>query len=492
MTQNAQHKPPQTSTGIQATRQEKSVRVVSVTENFNQEPGNAIITIEGVPDINDGSPLQVAFKKPGSQDEFLGTSGWQPGECRFGVTLTGNDTGDRFKFALSPDLAFEMESRSYELHLRHGGKAHTAVFHWPEVREPDSPPHFSSNGNHQPANFGDITYGYITESGDITESTDITQTTDIAETTDITQPTDITETTDTNSEAEQSDYNSAAFKPEAYQPPDYDVDDGFSVANTSPGSTAHSEKASNESQTEEAAEVEHEEAGTRQEETGTGQEKPADVTPDKQGESSENISPDQAGAGATTALPPQTGVNRETEKTNKTVWVVFAAIVLILLAIILYLLLADNRQTSSPVSKTPPPPEQQPLPAPPQPTAPQTTEPEPVPEPVPETAPRPVPFDSGITTASDDRFRVKPGQPARLRVMENDSGEQIRVVAIVQKPSRGLVTIEQNTQIMYTWLSDLNGDDSFRYQIQDAQGRTATATVTIMARDPVLPGTTEW
>ena len=128
------------------------MHVVSITEDYNQDPGNAILTLTAP--YPSSSTLQVAFKKPGSRDEYLGTYGWQSTPCWFGVKQQNAGQQEIFKIALSPDLALEMEPRPYEIQVKAAGQTYTAVFHWPEIRELESAPPTGQEA--APANFGYI------------------------------------------------------------------------------------------------------------------------------------------------------------------------------------------------------------------------------------------------------------------------------------------------------------------------------------------------
>ncbi len=465
------------------------MKVVSVTEDFNQEPGNAIVTIDGLAGIDSGSlsnsnpTLKVAFIKPGSQNEFLGTAGWQASECWFGVKLANNQTGDQFKFAMSPELALEMESRSYELQVKYAGQTHTAVFHWPEVREPDSPqPFINGDGNNGSTDYGEVTYGFITESFSDDEDR---------------QETDNHEESDPVNE---NNYQTTGYTPETsfdpddYQPANFAIDDQFTsenIAVDSSGDTkdAVPEDGADSAVTEFQQETVAESAAPEPESTGDTADREADkpsedASPVRSNkETTENQSPLDSGinSAANRNNASQKNDEDQTASTSKGshsrifIWLIPALIILILLTVILYLLVSDDKQATA----TAQPEMQQATPV--QPPQPEPVQPK-ITKPAPPVA-EPAPVQPSAPSAENDRYRVKPGQPTRLMVLENDAGEQIEIVAITQKPSRGLVNIEQNKQVMYTWLSDSNGDDAFRYRIEDAHGQSASATVTIMARD---------
>ena len=74
-----------------------------------------------------------------------------------------------------------------------------------------------------------------------------------------------------------------------------------------------------------------------------------------------------------------------------------------------------------------------------------------------------------------------------IPVLSNDSGNQLKVSAITQRPKHGFVKINQDGTILYLPNVNYKGLDGFEYQIKDANGATATANVVfeIINRDPV-------
>lgn len=465
------------------------MRVVSVTEDFNQEPGNAIITVDGVGQLlGESAPgaIQVAFKKPGNQDEFLGTTGWQPSECWFGVTQNSASNADAFTFALSPDLALEMESRSYELLLKARGKEHSTVFHWPEVREPATETDIVDNGSSEAA------FGYI------------------AEATPVDGP--------NGDQYQPADYNpDGAFDMDPYQPVNFGSEERFakdpgkktdefeesirpvedargvgesSEATVSPSNEPDNVKAESTDRGLESTDQSPEGAankGALSEEPTVTQGLSADQkTSDTQApvNSGEGNVSDANGAGTAPA------VGNSGSASSALKWMVPLIIIFVLIAVILYLVSKGDEKTEQPdVDHSPQfadkvPLVDKPIPKPViEPDAPKIVpKPKPVPKPVPEIKPTPPAPPSAPPVAADDRYRVTPGEPTRLSVLDNDRGASISLVSIRQKPSHGLVTIEHEKQVVYTWLSDSTGNDSFSYQIKDRHGKSATASVTVMAR----------
>lgn len=453
------------------------MRVVSVTEDFNQEPGNAIITVEGLDRLLGASasgPIQVAFKKPGSQDEFLGTAGWQPTECWFGVKQNASASAETFTFALSPDLALEMESRSYELQLKAGGKVHRSVFHWPEVREPASP----TNSVGSSTSAAD---GYIKE---------------------------------TATSAGKEDYQLADYSPGAnvemkpYQPINFGSEEKFAkdrLAASDPiEESARPEESKFSSKPLAEKEVQQDVAA----ESGSDNPRETDFTAEQKNvdktdltqppapSQTRTLKKTQPASSASVSEPPfaiNTEKQREQVPTGESgrplKLIILLLVILILLAVIAYLFLRDgnNANEEAPIAT----PTTMPMPQPTADIDPNKVEPKYKPTPLPEirqepaepvSPPAPVTSSTG-PTAGNDVYSVKPGEPTTLPVMNNDSGNQISLISIVQQPSHGLITIEAGKQIIYTWLSDSTGNDSFSYRIEDVHGGSAIASVVVMARE---------
>ncbi len=477
------------------------MQVVSITEDFNQEPGNAVLTIRGLP-ASSATPLQVAFKKPGSQDEFLGTLGWQSTPCWFGVTQQGagqqgKGQQESIKFAMSPDLALEMEPRSYEMHLKAGSKTLTTVFHWPEIREPESAA--ASGPAESPANFG-----YISEAQDALSD---------------------------GSDYEASDYDpdKINFASDDYQPASFEEEEQFAQDPAAAESAAQPEDSfepeetfETDAFTEDQFEAEPDAADETPEAASAQDAQTAPKTtqePAKAAQAEPTPAQQHAAAPQPAQTPPSTGAAlppnaTQPAQSSPLKWLIPVIIVLILLAVIGYLLLSDKEQNATDDTAANPAPEVTPPPVVP-PAKPDVARPMPKPEvqpepevkpereaqPKPDVQPKPLPEptkpriaapaapvtepDPPMITplmATNDTYRVRPGEPVPLTVLDNDHGDSPVIAAIVQRPSHGLVTVEGGQRLIYTWLSDTLGDDQFTYQIQDAHGQTATGTVKIMAR----------
>ncbi|GCL62425.1 Ig-like domain-containing protein [Pseudaquabacterium pictum] len=72
-------------------------------------------------------------------------------------------------------------------------------------------------------------------------------------------------------------------------------------------------------------------------------------------------------------------------------------------------------------------------------------------------------------------------------VLANDSDDDSLTATLVSGPAHGSVTLAADGSYSYTPSANFNGTDSFVYTVTDAQGATATATVTISAA-PVNDG----
>jgi len=83
--------------------------------------------------------------------------------------------------------------------------------------------------------------------------------------------------------------------------------------------------------------------------------------------------------------------------------------------------------------------------------------------------------------ANDDTSTTFEDNEITINVADNDSdieGDKIIVAAVTQGAS-GTVTIKPDDDVVYTPISDFNGQDSFTYTVSDGNGGMATATVTI-------------
>jgi len=111
------------------------VRIISVKTDHDREFGNAVVTISGLPDTKDH--VLVSFHRPGYQDNYLSTDGWQASECWFSIEPNVESNSGHFKFLLSPDLAQHMEPEAYEFSVRIAGKEYQHSYPWPDVLEPE-------------------------------------------------------------------------------------------------------------------------------------------------------------------------------------------------------------------------------------------------------------------------------------------------------------------------------------------------------------------
>jgi hypothetical protein len=88
-------------------------------------------------------------------------------------------------------------------------------------------------------------------------------------------------------------------------------------------------------------------------------------------------------------------------------------------------------------------------------------------------------------TALDDSFTIQEDEAAELDLLANDSvgpdiGDSLQIAAVVAGPTHGTVTIvDDGARVLYTPGQDFVGEDVFSYEIVDADGLTATATVTL-------------
>ncbi|WP_010232318.1 cadherin-like domain-containing protein, partial [Gillisia marina] len=85
----------------------------------------------------------------------------------------------------------------------------------------------------------------------------------------------------------------------------------------------------------------------------------------------------------------------------------------------------------------------------------------------------PVAVDDSSTTDEDTAVTVS--------VLDNDSdvdGDELTVISTTE-PENGSVVINNDGTITYTPNDNFNGVDTFDYTIEDEEGLTATATVTV-------------
>ena len=83
-----------------------------------------------------------------------------------------------------------------------------------------------------------------------------------------------------------------------------------------------------------------------------------------------------------------------------------------------------------------------------------------------------------LLAAADDQARTAGGIPVDVAVLANDEGADLRVTG-VSTPAHGTAAIIGAQTIRYTPAADFVGIDSFTYQVTDAAGAAASATVTV-------------
>jgi len=90
--------------------------------------------------------------------------------------------------------------------------------------------------------------------------------------------------------------------------------------------------------------------------------------------------------------------------------------------------------------------------------------------------------------AQDDSYDAKSGGQlsiaATAGVLANDRGLDPRSVSIrvTQMPANGALSLDTNGSFVYTPVPGFAGSDTFMYEVRTADGRTATATVTLVVR----------
>ncbi|MFT7579459.1 MAG: ferredoxin [Myxococcota bacterium] len=93
--------------------------------------------------------------------------------------------------------------------------------------------------------------------------------------------------------------------------------------------------------------------------------------------------------------------------------------------------------------------------------------------------------DNGDPIAVDDAYTVAINTPTQLDVLDNDSdpdGDALSITDVVQ-PEHGSATINPDGTLQYTPGTDFVGVDTFTYEICDAVGNCAIATVTMTVMD---------
>ena len=93
--------------------------------------------------------------------------------------------------------------------------------------------------------------------------------------------------------------------------------------------------------------------------------------------------------------------------------------------------------------------------------------------------------DNVVPDANDDEAETPPGASVLIDVIANDTDEDPSALRIVelQQPARGDARIEDG-QVRYTPDPGFTGDDTFEYEVCDAQGACDRATVTGHRRRP--------
>ncbi|MFZ1861592.1 MAG: hypothetical protein WAV81_13160, partial [Candidatus Competibacter sp.] len=103
---------------------------VRVSEDPTRPLGHAIVTLNGLP--RGLETFEFALSRHGYGTNHLGSEGWQGAECWLQPEEAWY-SGEALKFAISPDLVFQLENMPYQLAVRGQGLAETAAvtFVWP-------------------------------------------------------------------------------------------------------------------------------------------------------------------------------------------------------------------------------------------------------------------------------------------------------------------------------------------------------------------------
>ena len=88
--------------------------------------------------------------------------------------------------------------------------------------------------------------------------------------------------------------------------------------------------------------------------------------------------------------------------------------------------------------------------------------------------------------ATIDSANATAGVPISLDVITNDVGNGLFVSEVFQYTASGGTTRISSNKIIYTAKSDFNGEDSFWYNMEDNQGRSSAAKVTITVSGGVI------
>lgn len=97
---------------------------------------------------------------------------------------------------------------------------------------------------------------------------------------------------------------------------------------------------------------------------------------------------------------------------------------------------------------------------------------------------------TGTANAANDTVNWQPGASLTIPVatlLANDTGNSLSVVSVDAASSQGAAVALSGGFVTYTPVSAISGDDTFNYAIQDINGLTSTATVTVhIAVAPVI------
>lgn len=95
--------------------------------------------------------------------------------------------------------------------------------------------------------------------------------------------------------------------------------------------------------------------------------------------------------------------------------------------------------------------------------------------------------DSGAPEPDDDAVTTGPGELVVIAVLDNDAGDDLRVVEVSQ-PQGGRVTVNTDGTVTFDPDTGFEGEANFTYTVSDGRGGTATATVTVtVAAAPARP-----
>ncbi len=92
--------------------------------------------------------------------------------------------------------------------------------------------------------------------------------------------------------------------------------------------------------------------------------------------------------------------------------------------------------------------------------------------------------NGGLPVANNDTGITDQNTTVTLNVLSNDTGDGISITSVTV-PSHGATVVSDNS-VIYTPEDGFFGNDTFNYSIIDAAGLTATGTVYITVREPVI------